>query len=75
MLLQLYHEGMTSSPVPKFLSRQEAALALGVDVPAVDRLISCGLLDRYRIRGRYVRVPTGQVAELANLPREWLLRC
>uniref|UniRef100_A0AAU7GX61 Helix-turn-helix DNA binding domain protein n=1 Tax=Streptomyces phage Geonosis TaxID=3158856 RepID=A0AAU7GX61_9CAUD len=75
MLLQLYHEGMTTTPVPKYLSRQEAALALGVDVPAVDRLISSGLLDRYRIRGRYVRVPAGQVAELASLPREWLLRC
>jgi len=57
------------------MSRQEAATVLGLDVPAVDRLISNGLLDRYRIRGRYVRVPTGQVAELATLPREWLLRC
>lgn len=75
MLLQLYHEGMTKTPAPKYLSRQEAALALGVDVPAVDRLISCGLLDRYRIRGRYVRVPAGQVLELSSLPREWLLRC
>ncbi|AKA61714.1 helix-turn-helix DNA-binding protein [Streptomyces phage YDN12] len=62
-------------PVPKFLSRQEAALVLGVDVLAVDRLISSGLLDRYRIRGQYVRVPTGQVVELSDLPREWLLRC
>jgi excisionase family DNA binding protein len=57
------------------MSRQEAATVLGLDVPAVDRLISNGLLDRYRIRGRYVRVPTGQVVELATLPREWLLRC
>ncbi len=75
MLLQLYHEGVTVTPDQKFMSRQEAALALGVDVPAVDRLISSGLLDRYRIRGQYVRVLTGQVAELATLPREWLLRC
>lgn len=66
---------MTVTPVQKFMSRQEAAVVLGIDVPAVDRLISCGLLDRYRIRDRYVRVPTGQVAELATLPREWLLRC
>jgi len=66
---------MTVTPVQKFMSRQEAATVLGLDVPAVDRLISNGLLDRYRIRGRYVRVPTGQVAELATLPREWLLRC
>jgi len=41
----------------------------------VDRMIACGLLDRYRIRGVYIRVPTGQVAELASLPREYLLRC
>lgn len=57
------------------MSRQEAAVVLGLDVPAVDRLISHGLLDRYRIRGQYVRVLTGQVAELATLPRQWLLRC
>ena len=78
MLLQLYHEGMTTDSVdhtPKFLSRQEAAVILHVSVETVDRLISCGLLDRYRIRDRYVRVPTGQVAELATLPREWLVRC
>lgn len=78
MLLQLYHGGMTTDPAgyaPKFLSRQEAAEVLGLEVPAVDRLISLGLLDRYRIQGRYVRVPAGQVAELATLPREWLLRC
>lgn len=66
---------MTVTPAQKFMSRQEAAVVLGIDVPAVDRLISCGLLDRYRIRDRYVRVPTGQVTELATLPREWLLRC
>lgn len=57
------------------MSRQEAAAVLGVSVPVVDRLISSGLLDRYRIQGRYVRVLTGQVAELATLPRPWLLRC
>ena len=74
MLLQPYHERVTVT-VQKFMSRQEAAAALGMDVPAVDRLISNGLLDRYRIRGQYVRVPTGQVAELATLPRDWLLRC
>ena len=57
------------------MSRQEAAAALAIPLAAVDRLIEHGLLDRYRIRERYVRVPTGQVAELAHLPREWLLRC
>lgn len=48
---------------------------LDVPLAVVDRMISHGLLDRYRIRDRYVRVETGQVAELASLPREWLLRC
>jgi hypothetical protein len=57
------------------MSRQEAALRLGVPLAVVDRMIACGLLDRYRIRGVYIRVPTGQVAELASLPREYLLRC
>lgn len=71
--MQLYHGGMTTQP--EFLSRQEAAAALGVPLEAVDRLIRRGLLDRYRIRDRYVRVKTGQVAELAALPRDWLLRC
>lgn len=60
---------------PQFLSRQEAARYLAVPLETVDRLIATGLLDRYRIRGRYVRVRTGQVAELATLPREWLIRC
>lgn len=59
----------------RWLSRQEAAAVLGIGVPAVDRLIRRGLLDRYRIRGTYVRVKAGQVAELADLPREWLLSC
>ena len=59
----------------KYMSRQEAAEVLGLDVPAVDRLISNGLLDRYRIRGRYVRVPAGQGMALSDLPRDWLLRC
>lgn len=59
----------------KFMSKQEAALVLGVPVETVDRLIRRGLLDRYRLRERYVRVQTRQVAELAHLPREWLLRC
>ncbi|AMD42790.1 helix-turn-helix DNA-binding protein [Streptomyces phage Xkcd426] len=61
--------------VPKFLSRQEAAEVLGVDLAVVDRLVSTGALDRYRIRERYVRVLTGQVVALADLPREWLARC
>jgi len=72
MLKQLYHGRMTSDG---FLTRQEAAEQLGIPLAGVDRLIDHGLLDRYRIRGRYVRVTAGQVAELARLPREWLLRC
>lgn len=61
--------------VPKFLSRQEAAEVLGTDVAVIDRLITTGVLDRYRIRERWIRVLTGQVLELAQLPREWLSRC
>lgn len=61
--------------VPKFLSRQEAAEVLGTDVAVIDRLIATGVLDRYRIRERWIRVLTGQVLELAQLPREWLSRC
>lgn len=75
VLMQLYHVGMTDDAAPQFLSRQEAADVLGVTVDVVDRLIAHGVLDRYRIRERYVRVRTGQVTELATLPREWLLRC
>lgn len=58
-----------------FLSRQEAADRLRVDLATIDRLIATGVLDRYRIRGRWIRVEAGQVAELADLPREWLRRC
>lgn len=72
MLWQLYHGRMTED---RFLSRQEAADELNVTVAVVDRLIAVGLLDRYRIRERYVRVPAGQVADLATLPRDWLIRC
>ena len=63
------------SCTPKFLSRQEAADVLGTDVPTVDRLIATGVLDRYRIRGRWIRVLTGQVLELKEMPRDWLSRC
>lgn len=61
-----------NSDTPKFLSRQEAAAALGVDLVTVDRLISTGALARYRIRDRYVRVLRSQVDELAQLPSQWL---
>lgn len=59
----------------RFLSRQEAAVLLGVPVAAVDRLIATGLLPRYRIRERYVRVREGDVLPLQDVPRDWLLRC
>lgn len=61
--------------MPEWLSRQEAASLLDVDVATVDRLISTGVLDRYRIRGRYIRVRGRQVQELLDLPSEWLRRC
>ncbi|RPJ38882.1 MAG: hypothetical protein EHM35_03550 [Planctomycetaceae bacterium] len=63
------------SYVPKFLSRQEAAEVLDTDMATIDRLIATGILDRYRIRDRWIRVLTGQVLELSELPREWLTRC
>jgi excisionase family DNA binding protein len=58
-----------------YLSRQEAAAVLDVPLTAVDRLISTGLLPRYRIRERYIRVRQRDVETLLDVPREWLLRC
>lgn len=49
------------------MSRQEAAVALGVALADVDRFISVGLLDRYRVRGRYIRVLRAQVDDLATV--------
>ena len=51
----------------QYMSRQEAARILGVADIDIDRLINIGLLDRYRIRGWYVRVRRVQVDELAAL--------
>lgn len=48
-----------------YISRQEAAAELHCTVSDVDRYIALGLLDRYRVRGTYVRVLRAQVAELA----------
>jgi excisionase family DNA binding protein len=56
----------------RFISRQEAAVALRVSVADIDRLIAVGLLARYRLRGLYVRVLRSQVDELASVPAEWL---
>lgn len=61
--------------MPQWLSRQEAAALLGVSVDTVDRLIRTGVLDRYRLRGRYIRVRGQQVQELMDLPAAWLERC
>lgn len=60
---------------PQFLSRQEAAAALKVDLAVVDRLIATGVLTRYRIRDRWIRVRADEVAVLADFPVEWLRRC
>jgi hypothetical protein len=57
----------------QWLSRQEAALILDIDVADVDHLISCGLLDRYRLRDRYVRLRRDQVDQLATVDRAFLL--
>lgn len=64
VLPQLYHDGMTQH---QYMSRQEAAVALGVALADVDRFISVGLLDRYRVRGRYIRVLRAQVDDLATV--------
>jgi excisionase family DNA binding protein len=58
-----------------WVSRQEAAVLLGVPLDAVDRMIRTGLLPRYRLRGRYVRLRLRDVEPLLNVPRDWLLRC
>jgi excisionase family DNA binding protein len=63
-----------NTPAPKWLSRQEAAALLGLRLADVDHLIHTGLLARYRIRDRYVRVLRAEVDELAQLPRDWLQR-
>ena len=68
----LYHGRVTDT---RFLSRQEAAAALGVDVAVVDRLIAAGVLARYRVAGRWVRVRADEVAELATLPTLYLIKC
>lgn len=72
--MPLYHRRMTDNR-PKFLSRQEAAAQLGVSLVVVDRLIATGVLARYRLAGRWVRVLAGEVDVLADFPREWLARC
>lgn len=58
-----------------FMSVQEAAAVLGVPDSVVHRMIRHGLLDRYRLRERYVRVKTGDVLAFLDVPREWLARC
>jgi excisionase family DNA binding protein len=63
-----------NTPPPKWLSRQEAAFLLSLTLDEVDRLIHTGLLDRYRIRGRYVRVLRSQVDELAQVDPSILRR-
>lgn len=57
----------------KYISTGEAALVLGVGTKTVDRLIRTGVLPRYRLNGRYVRVREGDVRELLDVPRELLM--
>lgn len=59
----------------KYLSRQEAATLLRVDLATVDRLIATAALPRYRLAGLYVRVRAGDVHRLMDIPRAWLERC
>lgn len=48
---------------------------LGDSVADVQRYISTGLLDRYRIRERYIRVLAAQVDELAAVAPEIRRSC
>lgn len=59
-------------PQSRYVSTGEAALILNTTVQEVDRYIRIGLLDRYRLRERYVRVKRSQVEELAALPPDLL---
>lgn len=59
---------------PEYLSRQEAADVLHTTVPVVDRLIATGVLPRYRLHGRYIRLRTKDVLQLQDVPVEWLAR-
>lgn len=59
----------------QWMSRQEVAAELGLTLPQVDRLIDTGLLPRYRLRERYIRVRREDVEPLLDVPKEWLLRC
>lgn len=70
--MQGYHGQVTTG---HYISRQEAANRLGVSLATVDRLIATGLLKRYRIQGRYVRVAVRDVQPLLDVPRDWLDRC
>lgn len=59
----------------RFISLQEAAALLGDSLTDVQRYVSTGLLDRYRVRDRYIRVRASQVAELATVPPEVRRTC
>lgn len=50
-------------------------MLLHLPVAAVDRLIATGMLPRYRIRDRYIRVRLRDVQALLDVPQDWLLRC
>jgi len=59
---------MTSPYVSRqYIDPGEAALMLGCTVQDVHRYISVGLLDRYRLRERYIRVRRDQVEELVTV--------
>lgn len=61
--------------VPEYLSRQEVAEVLHTTVTVVDRLIATGVLPRYRLRDRYIRIKTEDAMQLHGVPVDWLARC
>lgn len=51
----------------EYVSIQEAAAILKCSPATIQRYIAQGLLDRYRLRERYIRVRRDQVNELSTV--------
>ena len=66
------HHATLSIMRMQYITRQEAADQLDVSLAVIDRLIATGVLPRYRLRERYVRVRQADVDELKTLLREFL---
>lgn len=58
----------------EYLTRQEAARRLGVSLRTVDHLIKAGLLTRYVLKERYVRLRAPEVEALRQFSPSVLAR-